>query len=100
MITKEKDLYYFPKEKTFIWIIGYTQIDHPNVVEVVKELLKYTYEFIGITGCEMGDVKVDFIRESNRFKNMHIMYCDMEEKDIPKDTHVIKTITHWWQWLK
>lgn len=95
-----RTLYYSPKEKTLIWIIGYTQIDHPNVVEVVKSLLKYAYDFIGITGCEMCDVKVDFIKESNRFKNMHIMYCEMERKDIPADTHVLENCENWWQWLK
>ena len=69
------NLFYSPTENIIFQIVGYSAVDSTSAVhEIIERLKKEADEFSAIAGVEYKDVRSDYIKVSQRYKNMRVYY--------------------------
>ena len=76
--TKHDDFkrYYDNKQKRNIWVLGYFGGGAVNISEAMELAREYSRS----TGASLGEVKIDEVLSSRRFKGFKYIYADTEQK--------------------
>jgi len=77
-ITKHSDFkkYYDKTQKRNIWVLGYFGGGAVNISEAMELAREYSRS----TGASLGEVKIDEVLSSRRFKGFKYIYADTEQK--------------------
>lgn len=82
------NLFYSPTENIIFQIVGYSAVDSTsNVNEIIERIRKEADEFAVISGVDYKDVRSDYIKVSQRYKNMRVYYA--HAKVVPDSAFVI-----------
>jgi hypothetical protein len=95
-------LFYSETDKKLFYIAGYENSQFDAIRSIISTLENLYKHFVRITKVKNPVIKTFIVEESNRYKYMRVIYCDIDEAidTIPADAFRVGKDWNMLTWIK
>lgn len=88
---------YTEQDNTLFWVAGYCKdLNTSNVNQKIESLKENALKFAAHCGIDISDVNTYEIRNSRRYKNMRVFYCNKFPKNnVPTNAYIYEEGNGW-----